>query len=237
MECENVQIVGLWGRVFAKDLFKCGRMLREHILGSDVKIVKFQRALDVPRKKTVVIHLRSSHIKSALRASSQNSKRQCGCNRRQELISSPHDFSGERYDLVMVVITVSKAKPRPVGGSLLAEARYFFGIWSVFQVWCRICGIVQDFPHLETKHQIKQGTKTLQMDMAYLSNTTRVILPFTYPTSLQPESAQRTRHPCSMVGTKLDVVYPAAMGHGIIFTFALHRWCQFSFDCKSAISQ
>lgn len=103
-------------------------MLREHILGSDVKIVKFQRALDVPRKKNVVIHLRSSHIKSALRASSQNSKRQCGCNRRQELISSPHDFSGERYDLVMVVITVSKAKPRPVGGSLLAEARYFFGI-------------------------------------------------------------------------------------------------------------
>ena len=39
MECENVQIVGLWGRVFAKDLFKCGRMLREHILGSDVKFL------------------------------------------------------------------------------------------------------------------------------------------------------------------------------------------------------
>lgn len=80
-------------------------MLREHILGSDVKIVKFQRALDVPRKKDVVIHLRSSHIKSALRASSQNSKRQCGCNRRQELISSPRDFSGERYDLVVIVVT------------------------------------------------------------------------------------------------------------------------------------
>ena len=125
---DNVQTLGLC-RVFAKDLFKCGRMLREHILGSDVKIVKFLCAPVIHlRKKDVVIHLRSSHIKSALRASSQNSKCQCGCNRRQELISSPHDFSGERYDLVMVVITVSKAKPRPVGGSLLAEARYFFGI-------------------------------------------------------------------------------------------------------------
>ena len=95
----------------------CQRSLqmRAHAAGTHpwfrCQIVKFLCAPVIHlREKDVVIHLRSSHIKSALRASSQNSKRQCGCNRRQELISSPHDFSGERYDLVMVVITVNEAE-------------------------------------------------------------------------------------------------------------------------------
>ncbi len=212
-----VQTLGLWGRVFAEDLFKCGRMLWEHILGSDVKF--FECALDV-RRNDEQRRASNSSPKLPHQISASGIVPELKTPVRVQSPPGAHLFTSVRLQHLWTVwhgrhcryhcqrIKACQRLP-------LAEARYFFGIWSVFQVWCRICGIVQEFPALETEHQIKQVTKTLQVDMAYLSNTRRVILLLTYrlhkvaqhinPISITRVSTKKTRHPCSMVGTMLDV--------------------------------